>query len=95
MSVGSIAINILAFVSFAIYTLFRLDKIYKDFNEEGGKPHVYYYFPVAAATATVFIYGVVYTLWPLIIMSCIEFVFSAFAIALFSCKGKNKMIMRM
>ena len=66
--------NVLGFVALLYYVLLRLHKIKYDFTKGTGEWT--YYIPTAIASIFVITYGAAYTLAPVIISGCIEFLFS-------------------
>lgn len=66
--------NALGFAALFYYVLLRLYKIKYDFTEGTGEWS--YYIPTAIASIFVITYGAAYTLVPIIITGCLEFLAS-------------------
>ena len=66
--------NALGFLALFYYVFLRLYKIKYDFTESTGEWT--YYIPTAIASVFVVTYGAAYTLPPLIVSGCIEFLIS-------------------
>jgi len=82
--------NFIGALSLLFYVSFRIKKIYDDYHNNHSFA-VRYYLPTAIACILIFIYGIVFTLWPIIISSSLEFIISFIVLIYYSCKMRGNL----